>query len=136
VTYEVLIIVVLILANGLFAMSEIAIVSARRARLMRLANRRNRGAALALRLAENPGHFLSTVQVILDRDAGRAGATTPELAASLEPCHIGPYSETVASSRHHSFIAAGGRTVPKKIALTHSDASPAFGARCTLSRRF
>lgn len=53
----------LILLNGLFAMSELAIVSARTARLKAMADRGNRGAATAITLAADPGRFLSTVQI-------------------------------------------------------------------------
>ncbi len=60
---EVLILIGLILLNGLFAMSEIAIVTAKKSRLETLANRGNRGARAALKLAEDPTQFLSTVQI-------------------------------------------------------------------------
>ena len=60
---EVLILIGLILLNGLFAMSEIAIVTAKKSRLETLANRGNRGAKAALKLAEDPTQFLSTVQI-------------------------------------------------------------------------
>lgn len=59
---EILIVVALILLNGVLAMSEMAIVSARPARLRSLEGK-SRGAAAALRLGENPGRFLSTVQI-------------------------------------------------------------------------
>ena len=59
---EIAIVLGLILLNGALAMSELAIVSARPARLKPLETR-SRGAAAALRLAENPGRFLSTVQI-------------------------------------------------------------------------
>lgn len=59
---ELLVIAALIALNGLLALSELAIVSARPARLKPLEGKR-RGAAQALRLAENPGRFLSTVQI-------------------------------------------------------------------------
>ncbi len=59
---DVAIILVLIAVNGLFSMSELAIVSARPARLEAMA-RTNRGAATAIRLAADPGKFLSTVQI-------------------------------------------------------------------------
>jgi putative hemolysin len=55
--------VVLILLNGLFAMSEIALVTARRARLARLAEDGDRAAAIAVRLGEEPNRFLSTIQI-------------------------------------------------------------------------
>lgn len=53
----------LIIINGLFAMSEIAIVSSRRSRLQQFADEGSGGARSALKLAENPTRFLSTVQV-------------------------------------------------------------------------
>ena len=53
----------LIALNGVFAMSELAIVSARQAKLQALNDAGNKGAAAALRLARNPGKFLSTVQI-------------------------------------------------------------------------
>jgi len=60
---ELLIILLLVLANGLFAMTELAIVSARRGKLKRLADDGDRRAAAALELAEEPTRFLSTVQL-------------------------------------------------------------------------
>ncbi|GLS87307.1 DNA-binding protein [Cypionkella aquatica] len=59
---EILVLVALIVLNGVLAMSEMAIVSARPARLKSLEGK-SKGAAAALRLAENPGRFLSTVQI-------------------------------------------------------------------------
>ncbi len=56
-------IVALIALNGLFAMSELAIVSARTAKLQGMAEGGSKGAAAALRLAKDPGKFLSTVQI-------------------------------------------------------------------------
>ena len=60
---DIMILLALTLLNGLLAMSELAIVSARPARLKVLAARGSRGAAMALRLAEEPGRFLSSVQI-------------------------------------------------------------------------
>ena len=60
---ELAIAVILILLNGVFALSELAIVSARRPRLKTLADNGRVGAAKALALAESPGRFLSTVQI-------------------------------------------------------------------------
>ncbi|MBL9047782.1 MAG: DUF21 domain-containing protein, partial [Tabrizicola sp.] len=59
---EILVILALILVNGVLAMSELAIVSARPARLKPL-EAKSRGARMTLRLAEHPGRFLSTVQI-------------------------------------------------------------------------
>ncbi|WLS02895.1 hemolysin family protein [Shinella oryzae] len=61
--FELAIAVFLILFNGVFALSELSIVSARKPRLKTMAAQGVRGAATALRLAEDPGKFLSTVQI-------------------------------------------------------------------------
>ena len=60
---EIFILVSLIMLNGLFAMSEIAIVTARKSRLTALAHNGRSSAAIALKLAEDPTQFLSTVQI-------------------------------------------------------------------------
>ncbi len=60
---DALIILALIALNGVFAMSELAIVSARSARLQAMADGGSSGAAAALRLARDPGKFLSSVQI-------------------------------------------------------------------------
>jgi putative hemolysin len=60
---EIAVVVVLTIVNGLFAMSELAVVSSRPTRLKVLQDRGNRGAEIALRLAADPGRFLSTVQI-------------------------------------------------------------------------
>lgn len=60
---EILIVVALTVINGLLAMSELAVVSSRPTRLKVLSDQGSRGAATALRLAEHPGRFLSTVQI-------------------------------------------------------------------------
>lgn len=60
---EILIVVVLTIVNGVLAMSELAVVSSRPARLRAMADQGNKGAATAIRLAEDPGKFLSSVQI-------------------------------------------------------------------------
>ncbi|MCQ9155232.1 hemolysin family protein [Acidomonas methanolica] len=60
---SILIIIILILLNGVFAMGELALISARRPRLQALAKRGGKGAQRALRLAEEPHAFLPTVQI-------------------------------------------------------------------------
>ena len=55
---EVLVILILLLTNGLFAMAEIAVVSSRKARLQQRAEDGDRGAAEALKLAQNPDEIL------------------------------------------------------------------------------
>ena len=61
--FEIILILILIFANGIFAMTEMSIVSSRKARLERKAEEGNRGAEVALELAEKPTQMLSTVQV-------------------------------------------------------------------------
>ena len=60
---QILILVFLILLNGLFAMSEIAVVSSRKSRLEELMRKGNDKAKLVLHLSESPNRFLSTIQV-------------------------------------------------------------------------
>ena len=72
--FEVLIALVLIALNGLFALSELAVVSSRKARLKTMADQRRPGAHAALALAEEPGRFLSTVQIGITLVSILAGA--------------------------------------------------------------
>ena len=85
--WSALFVFVLVVLNGFFAMSELAIVSARRARLETMAKAGNRGAARALKLAEDPTGFLSTVQIgitLIGIFAGAySGATLSEPLADV-----------------------------------------------------
>lgn len=80
---DVLLLAALILLNGLFAMSEIALVTARRGRLQKLAEGGDKAAALAVKLGAEPTRFLSTVQIgitaigILNGIAGEAAFAEP-----------------------------------------------------------
>ena len=60
---ELLVVLALTVFNGVLAMSELAVVSSRRARLDHMAGSGNRGARAALKLIEDPSRFLSTVQM-------------------------------------------------------------------------
>src|SRR5688572_4255598 len=60
---EFIVLLLLILLNGLFALSELAIVSASRAKLQQQADNGNKSAAIAIQLADDPNRFLSTVQI-------------------------------------------------------------------------
>ena len=128
---EITIILLLITVNGFFAMSETAIVSARKPRLKQWADKGNKKAQLALKLAEDPRDLLSTVQIgitlvgILTGVFG--GATLAEdLAALLENSGVPiRYSETiglvvvVASITYFSLII--GELVPKNLALQNAE---------------
>lgn len=127
VAIELLIILLLILANGLLAMSEAAIISARKARLERMADGGNAGAKAALALSHNPTRFLSTTQIgitLVGIFAGAFGGATvsEKLADSLDNIEpIAPYSEGLAlalvvlSITYLSLIV--GELVPKRLAL-------------------
>lgn len=60
---DLIVIVILILLNGIFSMSEVALISARKSRLASAAKKGNKNATIAIRLAEEPDRFLSTVQI-------------------------------------------------------------------------
>jgi putative hemolysin len=129
----------LILLNGVLAMSEIAIVSARRARLARMADGGNTGARHALALAAEPTRFLSTVQIgitgigILNGAIGQ-GAITRGIQAGLEQVPVvATYAEglslglMVFALTYVSLII--GELVPKRLALSHPEAVASFIAR-------
>ena len=83
---ELALIVGLVLLNGCFALAELAIVSSRRVRLQQMAEAGGKGAAQALALADNPGRFLSAVQVgitLIGIGSGAFGGAT--LGARLGP---------------------------------------------------
>jgi len=63
VVIQILILLALLVANGVFAMAELVIASARKARLQRGAEGGDAGAQAALELASDPGRFLATVQI-------------------------------------------------------------------------
>lgn len=124
---ESVIVLALILLNGFFAMSELAVVSARTARLQPLARNGNRKAARAIKLAEDPGRFLSSVQIgitligILTGAYG--GATIAEgLGDQLDAIpQVAPHGHLLAVAlvvlviTYLSLVL--GELVPKRIAL-------------------
>ena len=124
---ELLLITALLLLNGLLAMSEMAIVSARKTRLRQQADAGSAGAAAALDLAEHPTRFLSTVQIgitLVGILTGAFGGATiaASIARSLEPIPpLSAYAEAiglavvVAAITCLSLIV--GELVPKRLAL-------------------
>jgi putative hemolysin len=128
---EIVILLLLFVVNGLFSMSEMAVVSARKARLQHLANEGNHRAATALALAREPSNFLSTIQVgitfvgifsgafgeaTLSRGLAQTFAAIPALA---------PYSDALALTivvlaiAYFSLII--GELVPKRLALQNPE---------------
>jgi len=127
VTFEIVFLFLLILANGVFAMCEIALISARKTRLQQQAAAGNRGARIALEIANAPGHFLSTVQIgitLVGILAGAFGGATlaENIAASVKRVPLlAPYSEAagigvvVSAITYLSLVF--GELVPKRLAL-------------------
>ncbi|MGL6290995.1 MAG: hemolysin family protein [Silanimonas sp.] len=127
---ELLLILVLTLANGFFAMSEMAVMTSRKARLKQLA-KDSRGARMALELAEHPEGFLSSVQVwitLLSLLLGYFGAETfaVYLRAPLLETGLGAkWAGWVAYAVSFSVILYGsvvfGELVPKRIATLYPE---------------
>ncbi len=136
---ELIIIVVLSLANGIFAATEIAMVSARRGRLEQRAEDGSAGAATALKLQDDPNRFLSAVQVgitlIATLSGVFAGATlTAQLAPNLEALPvIGPYAVPLAQVLVVILVSylslVLGELVPKRLALQSAEAVASLMAR-------
>lgn len=137
--WELLIVAALILLNGFFAMSEMAVVSARRGRLQQMAERGSKGARVALGMTEDPTRLLSTVQIGITLIGVLAGAFSgatiaekleralleiPELATRAETLSI---AIVVICISYFSLIA--GELVPKRIALANAEGIAARIAR-------
>lgn len=131
---SVAIIVALIVLNGLFAMCELAIVSARRPRLQAMQKIGRRGAATALKLQGNPGRLLSTVQIgitlisILTGAFSGAALEVPvgqRLALIGIPAHYG-FAVTIVITTYVSLIV--GELVPKQFALRSPEPIAALAA--------
>lgn len=130
IVFEIGIVLGLILLNGLFAMSELAIVSARRARLQQFKEEGLRGAGTALSLADNPNRFLSTVQIgitLIGIIAGAFGGAT--LAQKLAVVFTPWLDEQVASGLSFALVVGTitylsvvvGELVPKRLALQYGE---------------
>src|SRR5215204_689058 len=136
---EVLILAILILMNGAFAMSEIALVTARKARLQKLIDEGDRSAAAAVKLGEDPTRFLSTIQIgitsigVLNGIVGEAALATP-LAIWLEALGVAqPYANygatglVVVTITYFSIVI--GELVPKRIGQSHPETLARLVAR-------
>lgn len=136
---EILLIVFLVLLNGLFSGTEMALVSTKKGRLEQLAKGGSKGAASALRLQEHPTRLLSTVQVgitLVGTLAGVFGGASiaGQLAPYLEMLPLGGLSpQSVALAIVVGGIAylslVFGELVPKKLALLHPEAIATFMSR-------
>lgn len=130
-TIEILLVLLLIIVNGVFVMSELAIVSARKVRLQNLANQGNAKARVAWELANAPNQFLATVQIGITLLAILSGAFGESVIAKrLIPIFglipsLAPYSEAITSVIAVLLITyltlIIGELVPKRLALNHPE---------------
>ncbi|MCB4770575.1 hemolysin family protein [Ancylobacter sp. Lp-2] len=144
--FEIAVVVLLVLLNGVLAMAELSVVSSRPARLRSRAEQGSAGARAALQLAADPGRFLSTVQIgitLIGILAGAfSGATLGEsLGSWLEAQGVSPnfaeglgYTIVVAAITYVSLII--GELIPKRLALQNPEslASLVAPAMVLLSR--
>ena len=128
---EILLIFFLIILNGLLALSELALVSARKTRLEQLANEGALRAHIALKLVNSPDSFLSTIQIGITFISILAGAFGGATIAKLMERYFAtfpvlvPYSETISIAivvvciTYFSLII--GELIPKKLALNNPE---------------
>ena len=131
VASEALLIILLILVNGVFSMSELAIVSARKVRLEQWAKEGNAKARAALRLIASPTNFLSTVQIgitLIGISSGALGGATvaKTLKVSLDNVPLlQPYSEPLSFAIVVGIITylslVIGELVPKLLAMSNAE---------------
>ncbi|RZJ99553.1 MAG: HlyC/CorC family transporter [Novosphingobium sp.] len=136
---DVLIIAGLILLNGLFSMSELAIVSARVARLKMAADKGSGGAKCALSLSQDPGKFLSTVQIGITlvgivagaySGASLGGPTGERLVALGVPVRAADelgFALVIVVTTYFSVVV--GELVPKQVALRLAEPIALLAAR-------
>jgi putative hemolysin len=130
--FQIAVILLLMLLNGVFAMAELSLVSARKARLQQAADHGSEGAQVALELKQDPGRLLSTVQIGITVTAILAGtfggATLGEALAEYladMPGILGRYAHAISISAvvvgisYLSLII--GELVPKRIALANPE---------------
>lgn len=140
---EIAVIILLVLLNAVFAMSEMALVSSRKTRLKAMADDGNKGARLALQLSEDPSRFLSTVQIGITLIGVLAGAFSgatlaDKLAARLAEI---PGLENVAQPLSIVVVVVTitylsliiGELVPKQFALRNAESIAALMARPMLA---
>ncbi|MCC6208213.1 MAG: HlyC/CorC family transporter [Gammaproteobacteria bacterium] len=129
--WELLVLLLLILLNGFFAMSELAVISSRRARLKALAEGGSKAARSALDLSESPGPFLSTVQIGITMIGIFAGAYGEKTLTTSLSGWLAQFSwlESISGILALAIVVAGityfslilGELVPKHIALANAE---------------
>ena len=137
--FDIVLILALIGLNGLFAMSELAIVSSREARLKAMAKSGSSGAKAALLLAAEPGRFLSTVQIGITLIGILAGAYSGStlggpladrlvyyFALAPDTAQTVGFSIVIVITTFFSLLI--GELVPKQFALRNPEAIAAIMA--------
>jgi len=136
---EIALLFALILLNGLFALSEIALVTARKARLQKLVDDGDSAAAAAIKLGEDPTRFLSTIQIgitsigVLNGMVGQAALAAPlamwltELGVPAPYDIYGATGLVVVVITYFSIVV--GELVPKRIGQTHPETFARLAAR-------
>jgi putative hemolysin len=132
-------IIILIFINGIFAMSEMSLVSSGKARLQKLADEKHTGANSALKLHQEPSRFLSTIQVgitlvaILNGTLGEDALATPLFHYFSQIPQLAPYaiilSKTLTVIVITYFSVVVGELVPKRLALLRPENIAVFVAR-------
>jgi putative hemolysin len=138
INFEIFILLVLIIANGVFSLSEMAIISARKIKLQQLANQGETKARVVLKLAESPNNFISTIQIIITLLAILTGAIAgqtiitelivyirfiPFLAGYSQPIAFGLVVIIITY-----FTLILGELLPKRLALNNPEAIATFVA--------
>jgi putative hemolysin len=129
----------LIVLNGVFAMSEIALVTARKSRLQRMADDGDKSAVVAMRLGEDPTQFLSTVQIgitaigIMNGIVGEAALAGP-LAGVLTQLGLDGQTSSITATTLvvvviTYFTIVVGELVPKRIGQFHAEGIATFMAK-------
>jgi putative hemolysin len=136
---EIALLFALIVLNGLFAMSEIALVTARKARLQKLIDEGDNAAAAALKLGEDPTRFLSTIQIgitsigVLNGIVGEAALAVPlaqwlsGLGLSQSASQITATGLVVVVITYFSIVV--GELVPKRLGQSHPETLARLVAR-------
>ena len=136
---EIPILIALIILNGIFAMSEIALVTARKARLQKLIDEGDTAAAAALKLGEDPTRFLSTVQIgitsigVLNGIFGEAALAQPLSEWMVEWGMAANYASTLSTAlvvvaiTYVSIVV--GELVPKRLGQTNPETIARLVAR-------
>jgi putative hemolysin len=136
---EIALLLVLILINGLLAMSEIALVTARRARLQKFVDQGDKAAVAAIKLGEDPTRFLSTIQIgitaigILSGIVGEAALAFPMAGWLMSLGMAEDYSFITATGLVviviTYFAIVAGELVPKRIGQSHPETLARLVAR-------